>query len=49
LIELNKTFDMAKSIFGQLEKLAGDAAQFTVERPGLSDGKMPSKNNAMRK
>ena len=36
LIELNKTFDMAKSIFGQLQKLADDAAQFSVERPGLS-------------
>lgn len=36
LIELNNTFDMAKSIFGSLDKLADDAAQFTVERPGLS-------------
>ena len=36
LIELNESFDTAKSIFGQLEKLANDASQFTVERPGLS-------------
>ena len=36
LIELNDSFDMAKSIFGELTKLERTAAQFTVERPGLS-------------
>ena len=36
LIQLNDSFDMAKSIFGELKKLARDAAEFIVERPGLS-------------
>jgi hypothetical protein len=36
LIELNPSFDMAKSIFGELRKLDKDAAQFTVDRPGMT-------------
>jgi hypothetical protein len=36
LIELNESFDMAKSVFGELTSLGKDAAEFRVERPGFS-------------
>jgi hypothetical protein len=37
LLELNATFDMAKSIFGELRPLDKGAAEFNVDRPGLTN------------